>query len=599
MRPEKIRWLLSLCSLGVIYTSACGEGSDVSAPSKSAEVGQPPAAESGDRANPTPVTTPSGSTPTGAAGAAASSNGPSPAMTPPASSVPTTPKAAPPVAAATGSASAAGSAAPAVPPPRATATDREKYPMLKAQPFVLAAHDPFSTFAADVDTASYDLFRRNLEHNLPPTPESVRIEDFVNYFKYDYSAPEAGGEHPFKVSLAATQNAFGRDTVLVRVGIQAKNAPSEKKPANLVFLVDTSGSMAAEDKLPLVQFLAKRALDLLGPEDKISIVTYSEQAIAQLEPTPVAKKAEITAVIDRLSASGSTNGAGGIQLAYEKAQAAFIEGGINHVIMATDGDFNVGISDPEQLVKFIEDKRKSGITLTALGFGLGNLNDALMERVSNAGNGIYSLITSQEQASRYAEERLLATILHVAKDLKIQLEWNPAEVEAYRLIGYEDRAIADQSFRDDKIDAGEIGAGHRVTALYEVVRKGGKVPQPEGAPAAEGGDAVEGDREIGQGDLVQVKIRYKAPGASESDAAKELSQSLKPGDIGASFDAADKDMRWAAAIAAYAEIVRKSPYALPNARDQLRTIFADQAARDFARTEFLKLYDIEKGQPQR
>jgi Ca-activated chloride channel family protein len=214
-----------------------------------------------------------------------------------------------------------------------------------------------------------------------------------------------------------------------------------------------------------------------------------------------------------------------------------------------------------------------------------------MERVSNAGNGIYSLITSQEQASRYAEERMLSTLRYVAKDLKIQLEWNPEQVEAYRLIGYEDRAIADSSFRDDAVDAGEVGAGHRVTALYEVVRKGGQVPAPAGAPAAESGEPVAGDREVEAGELVRVKVRYKLPNAAENDPASEVVQKLAPSEIGGLFDSADEDLRWAAAIAAYAELLKHSPYAVPSAREQLRTVFAAQAERDFARMEFLKLFD--------
>lgn len=525
------------------------------------------------------------SAPTGAAGSAAVSGV---AATPTIASAPSTTPAIPPPA----PSAAAGRGGPAQPPPAVPPTDTEKYPAVGTQPFVMTAYDPFSTFGADVDTASYDIFRRNVEHQVPIDPQSVRVEDFVNYFKYDYPAPADGAEHPFQISLAAAPNAFGRDTTLLRVGIQAVNPPaSEKKPTNLVFLIDTSGSMQAEDKLPLVQFLAKHALEILGADDQISIVTYSETADVRLAPTKVVEKDKITGVVDSLVAGGSTNGAGGIQLAYEQAQQAFIPDGVNHVIMCTDGDFNVGISNPDDLVKFIEEERKSGITMTALGFGIGNLNDELMERVSNAGNGIYSVITSQEQASRYAEERMLATLRYVAKDMKIQVEWNPKEVEAYRLIGYEDRAIADQSFRDDKVDAGEIGAGHRVTALYEVVRKGGAVPAPAGAPAAKSGEPVEGMREVQDGELVRVKVRYKAPNATESDPASEVMQKLAPSEIGALFDAADQDLRWAAAMAAYAEILKKSPYAVPGAKAQLRSVFEAQSGRDTARAELLKLFD--------
>lgn len=488
------------------------------------------------------------------------------------------------------SAGAAGGPASA-PAPRQDGTD-DRFDAVGTNPFVLAAHDPFSTFAADVDTASYDIFRQQIERNSPPIADSVRVEDFVNYFHYDYPAPAADAEHPFAISLAAAPNAFGRETTLLRVGIQAENPPPfEKKPTNLVFLVDTSGSMMAPDKLPLVQYLIKHGLDVLAPEDRVSIVTYSAQATVQLPPTAVSSKAEISALVDGLYAEGSTNGAGGIQLAYEQAQSGAFEGGINHVILCTDGDFNVGISSTTELVKFIEEQRKSGTTLTALGFGSDNLNDAMMEKVSNAGNGIYSVITSEPQAARYAEDRMLRTLMHVAKDLKIQIEWNPEQVEAYRLIGYENRAIADNDFRDDSVDAGEVGAGHRVTALYEVVRKGDGVPDAEGAPAVKGGEPVSGEREVTAEDLVLVKVRYKEPGAAESDAAKEVVSRLAPSEIGGLFDEADRDLRWAAAMAAFAEILKQSPYATPKQLDALREVFAEQAERDSERMEFLTLFD--------
>jgi Ca-activated chloride channel family protein len=349
--------------------------------------------------------------------------------------------------------------------------------------------------------------------------------------------------------------------------------------------------MSSPEKLPLVQYLIKHGLDVLAAEDRVSIVTYSSQALIQLPPTAVSAKAEITAVVERLYAEGSTNGAGGIQLAYEQATTGFIAGGINHVVLCTDGDFNVGISDPKQLVDFIKDKRASGVTLTALGFGNDNLNDVLMEKVSNAGNGMYSVITSEGQAARYAEDRMLRTLMHVAKDLKIQIEFNPEQVEAYRLIGYENRAIADSDFRDDQVDAGEVGAGHRVTALYELVRKGAPIPAPERAPAAKSGDPVAGDREAGAEDLVLVKVRYKEPAATDADAAREVVSRLTPSEIGGLFDQADQDLRWVAAMAAFAEILKQSPYATPAQLGALREVFASQAERDTERREFLTLFD--------
>lgn len=460
-------------------------------------------------------------------------------------------------------------------------------------PFVLTERDAFSTFAADVDTASYDVFRRNVEHDAALDKSAVRVEEFVNYFQYDYPAPDKKDEHPFRINTALSQNPLGRDTMLLRVGIQArKPQPEERKPANLVFLIDTSGSMQSEEKLPLVQYLLTRSLDLLDPDDKVSIVTYSGYTSVALEPTSVLEKDKISEVIDGLRAGGSTNGAGGLQLAYDQAEAGMIQDGINHVILCTDGDFNVGVSDDKQLVDIIKDKRKGGITLTTLGFGYGNLNDSMMEKVSNAGNGMYSVITSRTQADRYAEDRMLSTFLHVAKDMKIQLEWNADKVYAYRLIGYEDRAIADDAFRDDTVDAGEVGAGHRVTALYEVVLSGKKIPNVEGAPAAaDESDDEQPQHEVKPEDLVLIKVRYKQPGAMESDAAKEVATHYALPDSAPGFDDADQDLRYSVAVSAFAEILKQSPYAAPDKLDTLRKVFDAQQDRDIERKEFLGLFD--------
>jgi Ca-activated chloride channel family protein len=487
------------------------------------------------------------------------------------------------------SGAAAGGGAPT---PLPVTTSAEHYDHVGTNPFVLVAHDPFSTFAADVDTASYDVFRRNAEHNLLPDPNSVRVEEFVNYFEYAYPAPARDASDPFEIALAAAKNPFGRDTTLLRVGIQAKRpAAADKKPANVVFLVDVSGSMQSEDKLPLVQYVLTQTLNVLDADDKVSIVTYASGTAVRLPPTSVVQAQSIRDVVNGLTTGGGTNGEGGIQLAYKQAQAGFIEGGINHVVLCTDGDFNIGVSNTDDLVALIEEKRKTGVTLTALGFGIGNLNDALMERVSNAGNGIYSVITSRTQAARYAEERMLATLVHVAKDMKIQLEWNPAHVLAYRLIGYEDRAIADKDFRNDVVDAGEVGAGHRVTALYELVLHGQQVPGVVGAPLALGGERVAGDREAADDDLVVVKVRYKQPSASATDPATEVVRRLAPAALGGTFDSADQDLRWTAAIAGFAEILKHSPYATPTQLDALRGIFVAQQDRDIERKEFLQLFE--------
>ncbi len=467
----------------------------------------------------------------------------------------------------------------------------DRYEGVGTNPFVITEHDPFSTFAADVDTASYDLLRRDINDGFLPQPQSVRLEEYVNYFTYDYPAPGEDAEHPFAISLAAAPSIFSDQTKLLRVGIQAvKPPPFEKKQANVVFLIDVSGSMNDPDKLPLVQYLLTHTLDVLESDDTVAIVTYASSTGVRLEPTPISEKSEIAAVINNLSAGGSTAGASGIQLAYEQAEAGFIEDGINHVIMCTDGDFNVGISSDQQLVDLIEEKRQTGITLTTVGFGTGNLNDSMMEKVSNAGNGIYSVISDREQAERYAEERMLNTLFLIAKDMKIQVEFNPDAVYAYRLLGYENRAIADELFRDDTVDAGEIGAGHRVTALYELVMVGDEIPDIEGAPEAQDGDPVEGDREIDDEDMVLVKVRYKDVDATEEDEAYEVSSTLQPDAIEDEISKADLDLQWVTAVASFAEILKDSPYADPERLDAIESIVADQKLRDVDRQEFVELF---------
>lgn len=477
----------------------------------------------------------------------------------------------------------------AEPSPPTDPSEGDAYEHVGTNPFVAVDYDPFSTFAADVDTASYDLLRRNLMSNSLPAPASVRLEEYVNYFEYDYPAPAQDAQEPFSISLAAAPHVLDQGTTLLRVGIQGKEPPpTEKKPANLVFLVDVSGSMASSNKLPLVKELLRETLNVLDDTDTVSIVTYASGTQVELPPTPVSESASIRSVIDSLTAGGSTNGAGGIQLAYQQANDAFLEDGLNHVLLCTDGDFNVGTTSTSQLVELIEKERKSGVTLTSLGFGSGNLNDAMMERVSNAGNGIYAIITNRDHAIRYANDQMLRTLVHIAKDMKIQVELNSEHVEAYRLLGYENRAIADEDFRDDTVDAGEVGAGHRVTALYELVMKGDEVPQPEGALELQVGERVPGETEIAAEDMVLVKVRYKQPNASEEDPASEVSATLQPSDVLAEVGA-DADLQWAAAVAAFAEILKDSPYADPGHLPAIEEIVQSQASRDGDRNEFAGL----------
>jgi len=465
------------------------------------------------------------------------------------------------------------------------------YEAVGTNPFVLAESDPLSTFAVDADTASYDIFRRDVNNGVLPPAASVRLEEYVNDFAYHYQPPAEDSADPFAIHLAAAPSLYDTGTLLVRVGIQGKQAPAERGAANLVFLVDVSGSMGSEDKLPLVKVVLDEALETLRPTDHVAIVTYAGTTAVALPPTAVSEKDAIRSVIDSLQAGGGTAGGAGMSMAYDQASLGFVEGGINHIVMCTDGDFNVGISTTAEMLDLIREKRQTGITLTTLGFGSDNLNDAMMEQVSNAGNGMYSVISSHDQAIQYVNDRLLSTMFHIAKDVKIQVEFNAEKVLAYRLLGYEDRAIADDEFRDDTVDAGEIGAGHRVTALYEVVPAGAAVPAPDGAPELIDGEEYAGPIEVDADDLVLVKVRYKQPGATESDPAKEVASSLPASAAAASYEELDVDFRWSVAVATFAEILKKSPFARPDQLDVIgRIIKSDPDATSGQRGEFATLF---------
>ncbi|MBN2715468.1 MAG: von Willebrand factor type A domain-containing protein [Deltaproteobacteria bacterium] len=467
----------------------------------------------------------------------------------------------------------------------------DKFEDVGTNPFVITSYDPFSTFAADVDTASYDIFRRDVHNGYLPQPDSVRLEEFVNYFAYSYPAPQAGDEHPFSVSLAGGNALDGQRSVL-RVAIQGRMPDAfVKKPANVVFLVDVSGSMTSADRLPLVKHVLTRTLSVLDAGDTVSIVKYADGVGVELEPTAVENRATVEAAINGLKSGGSTAGAAGIDLAYRQAEAAFREGGINHVILCTDGDFNVGLSGTDELVSLIEQKRESGITLTVLGFGTGNLNDAMMEAVSNAGNGVYGVISSEAQADEYVENRMLSALQYIAKDMKIQVEFNPDYVQAYRLLGYENRAIADEDFRDDTVDAGEIGAGHRVTALYEIVGRSDALPQVDGAPAVETGEPVPGEREVAATDMVLVKVRYRDVDGAADAPAREIRISATAAMMDTPIADMDADLQFAVAVAGFAEILKGSPYASDAYLPTIAQIVTgtDWLATD--RSEFATLFD--------
>lgn len=423
--------------------------------------------------------------------------------------------------------------------------------------FLGVVDSPLSTFSIDVDTASYSNMRRMLtQNNMLPPPDAVRIEEMVNYFNYDYPAPE--GEDPFSVNVETASCPWRPESRLVRIALKGKEIPFEERPAsNLVFLLDVSGSMKPDNKLPLLKSCFKMLVDYLTENDTISIVVYASGTRMVLPPTTGDQKAVIMEALDHLRAGGSTNGAGGIQLAYQTATENFIPGGINRVILATDGDFNVGITSQGDLHRLIEEKARSNVFLTTLGFGFGNLQDNTIELLADKGNGNYAYIDSLAEGRKVLIDEMGSTLNTIAKDVKIQIEFNPLEVAAFRLIGYENRILAHRDFNDDTKDAGEIGAGHTVTAFYEII------------PAGEEAQLV--DREVDklefqrpqkatklakEGDMMLVKLRYKQPTEDES---RLLNVSVK--DSGNQFPEASRDFQFAASVASFGMLLRKSQYA--------------------------------------
>lgn len=457
-------------------------------------------------------------------------------------------------------------------------------PAAEGPSFVRTSKDAFSTFAADVDSASYDLFVSSMQtEGRLPAEETVRTEEFVNSFAYDYPVPDQEAEHPFEISVAAASGLVDSKTTMLRVGIRTRAAEAfEKQPTNLAFLIDTSGSMQDPSKLPLVQRLLDETLSVLDPEDTVAVVTYAGSTRVALPATPVSDSDRIREVIESLSANGSTAGASGLTLAYDEVGKNFIEGGINHVILCTDGDFNVGLSSTEELVTFIEEKRETGITFTAVGFGPAP-NDAMLEAISNKGNGVYGVVATEEQVTDYAQNRMLSSLQLVAKDVKLQVEFNPEKVFAYRLVGYENRALADYEFYQDHVDAGEVGAGHRVTALYELALNESDLPKS--TLVTDGGDA-DAAHEIESEDLVLVKVRYKHLDAGAEDESLEVRRALAASAIGD----ADTDMKWAAGVATFAEMLGKRRPVTGDALDHVESLLTPGASAEPRRDEFFELF---------
>lgn len=431
-----------------------------------------------------------------------------------------------------------------MPLPMPAEADSEAYPEAEPNPLKVTAEEPVSTFSIDVDTASYSIVRSTLEAGRLPRPEQVRVEEMVNYFPYDYTAPE--GDAPFSVAATVAETPWNADTQLVHIALQgAKPVLDARPPLNLVFLIDTSGSMNQPDKLPLLKQSFRLLLGQLEPEDQVAIVAYAGSAGEVLEPTPAAERDKILAALERLDAGGSTAGQEGLQQAYATAAAMAEEGDLTRVILATDGDFNVGIHDPDELEDFIAKKRDSGTYLSVLGFGRGNLDDAAMQALAQAGNGQAAYIDTLAEAQKSLVDQLSGALFPIANDVKIQVEFNPAQVAEYRLIGYETRALRREDFSNDKVDAGEIGAGHSVTALYEITPVGSPARlteplryQPEAATA-------ESD------ELGFLRLRYKAPG---ENASQLIETPILPG---GSFTA---EAQFAAAIAGFGQLLQGSPY---------------------------------------
>ena len=388
---------------------------------------------------------------------------------------------------------------------------RDKFSDIKTNPTKVVAEEPVSTFSIDVDTASYSFVRSALHNNQLPQKDAVRVEEMVNYFPYDYAKPDSK-DVPFKASVSVMDTPWNKGTKLMHVGIKGYDLQQEKPRANLVFLLDTSGSMMEPNKLPLVQNSLKLMLDNMQSDDTISIVTYAGSAGTALEPTKVKDKAKIIAAIDNLMAGGSTAGAEGIRQAYQLAEQNFDKKGVNRILLATDGDFNVGITDETELKSFIERKRESGIFLSVLGFGRGNYNDQLMQTLAQNGNGNAAYIDNLNEARKALVEESSSTLFPIAKDVKIQVEFNPATVAEYRLVGYETRMLNREDFNNDKVDAGDIGAGHTVTALYEITPKDSDAKLVDDLRYGKAEAAKEGNGN----EYAFVKIRYKQPNASTS-----------------------------------------------------------------------------------
>ncbi|MDI9239416.1 VWA domain-containing protein [Lysobacter sp. LF1] len=479
-----------------------------------------------------------------------------------------------------------------MPPPMQMAApapaNTEKYAAREDNPVQRTAEHPVSTFSIDVDTGSYANVRRMIENGVRPPADSVRAEEFINYFQYGHAAPTTR-EVPFRVTTELAQAPWNAQRQVLMIGIKGYEVPKATlPPANLVFLLDTSGSMDSPDKLPLVKGALRQLVSQLRPQDRVSIVVYAGSAGLVLPPTPGDHRGEILAALDRLQAGGSTNGGDGIRLAYAMAKQAFVPGGANRVILATDGDFNVGTVDENALETLVADQRKSGIALTTLGFGTGNYNDELSERLADVGDGNHAYIDNLREAHKVLVRQMGGTLLTIARDVKIQIEFNPAQVAEYRLIGYENRILNREDFANDKVDAGDIGAGHEVTALYEITPTSSAAQRM--APlryATVPSTPADAAREV-----AHLRLRYKRPGSQSSQLIET------PVLASQATTTPSESLRFASAVAGFADALRGGARmdgwnwdAIARTAKQAR---GDDAEGD--RAQFLQLLEVARRQ---
>lgn len=476
---------------------------------------------------------------------------------------------------------------PVVDPMPEAKENTERVEAYKTNPVKAALENPVSTFSIDVDTASYSFVRRSLKEGMLPQADTVRVEEMVNYFPYDWKGPDSA-ETPFNSTVSVMPTPWNANTKLMHVAIKGFDVkPAEQPKANLVFLIDVSGSMDEPDKLPLLRSAFRMLVGKLQPDDTVSIVTYAGNAGTVLEPTKASDKNKILNAIDNLTPGGSTAGEAGIREAYRLAQQSFVKDGVNRVMLATDGDFNVGQTDDDDLKRLIEEKRKSGVFLSVFGFGRGNLNDQMMQTIAQNGNGTAAYIDTLQEAEKVLVEDASSTLFTIAKDVKIQVEFNPEKISEYRLIGYETRALAREDFNNDKVDAGEIGSGHSVTAIYEVTPKGSPAQQIDDLRYGEATTSNPGGISNAS-EYAFVKIRYKLP---NEDVSKLITTPVTAANEIATFDAAGTDQRFSIAVAAFGQKLRGTSQTDAFGYDKIAEIAtAARGADPFGyRAEFLSL----------